>query len=149
MNAPAKKVAQWLIVVVIAGVVMWFGILPHVLYSGPVIRNTPMMLEVSRMHEICTKLVFYADEHHSSAPGNTIGKSVGSLVAAGIISADDATYIREHQIEFRGFDPTKIGADIPVLETVFTYTQTPHRIVGYTDGSVVVYDLHKAQKAVP
>ena len=67
------------------------------------------------------------------------------LAAAGVLSADDVSYIRDHHVEFRGFDPGRIGGDVPVLERLFTNTSTPRRIVGYSDGSTVAYDLHKAQ----
>jgi len=100
-----------------------------------------MMREISAMYHICTKLRHYADEHHAFPSGSASGKSVDSLVAAGILSVDDAVYMREYQIEFRGFDPSRIGPDIVVMETVFRNTKTPCRIVGYSDGSVVRYDL--------
>jgi hypothetical protein len=143
MSARMQKISKWLAVVIIAGAVLWFGILPRVF--GPVIRDTPMMREISRLHEICTKLVYYAEEHHSLAPDNAIGKSLDSLVSSNVISADDVSYIRDHQIEFRGFNPAKISADIAVFETVFTNTRIPRRIVGYSDGHVETYDLQKRQ----
>jgi hypothetical protein len=65
-----------------------------------------------------------------------LGKSVDELVAASILSVDDVAYIRKHQISFRGFDPNQISATVPVLETMFTNTGTPRRIVGYSDGHV-------------
>ena len=113
--------------------------------SGPVVRDTPLIREISGMHQICTKLRYYADEHHTFPTGDATGKSVDSLVESGILSPDDAAYIREHHIEFHGFDPSRIADDITVLETVFTNTRSPRRIVGYSDGHVVAYDLHKTQ----
>ena len=103
------------------------------------------MREISGMHQICTKLRYYADEHHTFPAGEATGKSVDSLVESGILSSNDAAYIHEHPITFHGFDPSRIGSDITVLDTVFTNTKTPRRIVGYSDGSVVTYDLHRTQ----
>ena len=95
------------------------------------------------MHQIGTKLRNYADEHQTLPGAEQTGKSLDSLVAVGILSLDDAAFIREHHIDFRGFDPSRIASDIVVMETVFMNTKIPRRIVGYSDGSVVTYDLHK------
>lgn len=100
------------------------------------------MREFNRIHQICSKLRFYADEHPQSAVADMSGKSVGDLAAAGILSVDDDAYIREHRIEFRGFNPDRIGGDVPVL--VVTNTKTSRRIVGYSDGSTSFYDLNRA-----
>ena len=122
---------------------MWFGVLPRILYSGPVFRDTPFTREYARIHEICAKLASYSYDHKAFPDGEATGRSIDGLLAAGIISADDAAYIRDHGIQFRGFDPARIGADIAVFETVFTNTTSPRHIVGYSDGSTVWYDLDK------
>ena len=101
------------------------------------------MREYARIHYICSKLRLYTEEHPTTSVRDLSGKGVDDLTAAGILSLDDATYIREHHVEFRGFDPTRIGGNAPVLETIFTNTKTPRRIVGYSDGSTVFYNLKR------
>jgi hypothetical protein len=135
-----QKFAVGFVVLVALASLTWFVILPHILYSGPVARNTPLMQEIAGMHDICTKLDYYAEEHHT-LPGADTGKTLDSLVAAGILSEQDGGYLRDHHIEFRGFDPAGVGPDVVVLETVFTNTRSPRRIIGYADGHVVTKDL--------
>jgi hypothetical protein len=134
-----------LAVATVAVVLVWFLVLPHISRSAPAMRNAPLIREVFAIHEICSKLRHYADEHHPSSSGNATGETVDSLVASGVLSVNDAAYIREHHIAFRGFDPNRIGFGIVVMETVFTNGQTAHRIVGYSDGHVVAYDSHNTK----
>ena len=143
--ALSQRIAVGLVGLIIATVIIRFAVLPHVLYSGPVVRDTPLMREISSIHQICIKLRGYADEHPSFPSGTATGKRVDSLVTAGILSADDGAYINLHHIEFKGFDPSRISPDIAVVEVIFTNTEKPRRILGYSDGSVVTYDLHKAK----
>ena len=139
MATPLQKIGIWFVAVVIVFII-GFLVLPR----SPVAKDTPMFREYSGMHQIGTKLRYYANKHQTLPGGEQTGKSPDSLVAAGILSPDDATYIREHHIEFRGFDPSRIGPDSIVMETVVTNAdKIPCRIVGYSDGSVVRYDLHK------
>ena len=112
--------------------------------TGPVARDTPFMREYARIHEICGKLTIYAQGNPSLSPTNISRMGIDDLAAAGILSRDDAEYIKEHVVQFRGFDPARIGADIPVFETVFTNMRVPRRIVGYSDGHVVWRDLKEA-----
>ena len=140
MSTPLNKFGIWFVILAVVVLVVCF--FPQI--RSPVVKDTPMLREISAMHDIGTKLRCYADEHQTLPGGEQIGKSPDSLVAAGILSLDDATYIREHHIEFRGFDPSRIGSNIIVMETVITNTdKIPCRIAGYSDGSVVRYDLHK------
>lgn len=139
MSAPVRIIVVCLVLAGLIGLVALF------LPSGPVAKDTPLMREISAMHQIGTKLRYYADEHQTLPGGEKTGKSVDLLVTSGVLSLDDATYIREHHIEFRGFDPSRIGSDIVVMETIFTNTKTPRRIVGYSDGSVVTYELQTRQ----
>ena len=128
------------------GWVAFFLAVVAVLY-GPLARSgrrawdTPFMREYSRIHKICSTLRFYAENHTNSGVSDFSGKSLGDLAAAGILSHDDATYIREHRIEFFGFDPDRIADDVPVLQSMFTNGATRRRIVGYSDGSAVAYNL--------
>ena len=141
----SQRAAIGILGLIVVVALIRFTVLPHVLYSGPVVRDTPLMREFSAMHQICSKLRWYSDEHQTFPSGTATGESVDSLVTAGILSADDAAYINLHHIEFKGFDPSRIGADIAVMEAISTNTEKPRRIVGYSDGSVVAYDLHEAK----
>jgi hypothetical protein len=138
MVTTLQKIGISLVVTVVAVFIV------HLLASRgrSVVKDTPMMREISAMHEIDIKLRYYADGHQTLPGGPNTGKSIDSLVGLGILSPDDAVYIREHHVEFHGFDPSRIGPDIAVMETVFTDTRTPRRIVAYSDGSVVTYYVH-------
>jgi hypothetical protein len=140
MTARVKRFAVWPVPAIIIGVLACALLLP----SGPVIRDTPFMRELSRIHQICSKIGLYAQEHPASSEGNMSNMNVDDLAAASILSSDDATYIRDHHIQFRGY-PSRIAGDVPVLETIYTNTRIPRRIVGYSDGSTVSYDLRRTQ----
>jgi hypothetical protein len=99
------------------------------------------MGEYSRVHQICVKLLRYAEANPSSAAGDFSGKGIDDLAAAAILTQNDASYIREHRIDFFGFDPTRIAGDVPVLQSFITNSGGAHRIVGYSDGSTVAYTL--------
>jgi len=124
--------------IAVAVVAVTYGLLVP---SGPRIRDTPFMREYTRIHKICSALRFYAEEHTDSAVSDFSGKSIRDLAGTGILSHDDATFIGEHRIEFFGFDPARIAGDVPVLQSMFTNGATRRRIVGYSDGSTVAYDL--------
>ncbi len=91
-----------------------------------------------------TKIALYAQEHTASPGGSMLSTNIDDLAAVGILSLDDVTYMREHHIQFHGY-PNRIAGDVPVFETVFTNSRNPRRIVGYSDGSTVWYDLRRAQ----
>jgi hypothetical protein len=137
----ALRLALVIAAVAILGVV----VLPLVLYRGPVARDTPLMREISSMHRICTKLRWYADQHQNFPLTSAATSNVDSLVAEGILTADDAAYIKQQHIEFEGFDPGRIGPDIEVMRATFANTRAPRRIFGYSDGHVAVCDLNKAR----
>ncbi len=125
MNASARKITHWLIFVICV-VVAVYALLP----SGPVIRDTPFIRE-------------YREFMSCTVPVTQCEDSIDGLLANGVLSADDATYIREHHIQFHGFNPARIGADVAVFETICTNTTPPRRIVGYSDGSTVCDDVLK------
>jgi hypothetical protein len=109
-------------------------------FFGPIstVVDTPLMREYSSIHKICAKLRWYSDGHSTFPNGVTTNSSIDGLVAVGILSADDAAYIRDHQIEYHGFDLRHIAADVPVFETVFTNTSSPRHIFGFSDGSATM-----------
>jgi len=144
MRSPGETFAAWFCCLAFLALFVWFVVLPHVLYSGPVLKDTPFVREMAGIHGICTKLVHYAEEHHA-LPSAAAGKTVESLVAAGILSGPDGRYIRDHHIEFHGFDPTAMSADVVIFETVFTNTEAPRKIIGYGDGHVAAKNLEMAK----
>jgi hypothetical protein len=141
MSRRVRTILAWAFVGIAFGAVMYGLLAP----SGPRFRNTPFMQEYVRIHKICTNLRFHAEEHPTSAVHDFSGKGIDDLAAAGILSQDDAAYIREHRIEFFGFDPTRVTNDVPVLQSMFTNGATRRRIVGYSDGSTVAYNLETRQ----
>ncbi len=92
------------------------------------LRVTPFVLEYSRIHEIADKIT----TTYTNKP--IAGGDIDGLLASGVISTNDASYLREHQIHFYGFDPAKTQADIKMFETICTNTSPPRRIIGYADG---------------
>jgi hypothetical protein len=104
-------------------------------------KDTPLMRTYSQMHLTCGKLRHYADGHSTFPGGASTNGSVDTLVSAGILSADDAAFLRDHQVEYHGFDLSRIEGEVPVFEMVFTNTKTPRRIISYSDGHTVMSDL--------
>ena len=139
MNTRVPKVAVRLIIGTVGVIAIWLAV-PR---SGP--RDTPFIREYNRIHQICGKLASYAEDHKAFPDGDTTGRSIDGLLAAEIITADDAAYIRDHHIQFHGFDPSRIGGDIPVLEALFPDKSPRRRIVGYSDGSTLSYSLDSKQ----
>lgn len=104
-------------------------------------NDTPLMRAYSRLHQTCGKLRHYADGHSIFPGGASTNGSVDTLVSAGILSVDDAAFLRDHQVVYHGFDLRRIAPDVPVFEMVFTNTRTPRRIVCYSDGHAAMSQL--------
>lgn len=134
------KIAIWFLVCIFLALLfgIWFP------GSRPV-PSSPFKHQMSVMQQICKKLRDYDFGRTNIKPENTPSLNLSDHVALGVLSAEDSAYIRDHNIKFFGFDPKKIGGDIPVLETTYIRGQIPKRIVGYSDASVVEYDLPKTQ----
>jgi len=132
-----RKIAIWSSILAGLAVRMWLMI-PR---SSPV--NSPFVRQISAMQRICKKLRDYDYDHPNLKPADVTSRSLPDYVAIGVLSVDDTAYIREHNIIFRGFDPRKISSDIPVLEAIYTKEQWHKRLVGYSDASVVAYDLNR------
>ena len=105
------------------------------------VKDTPLMRAYSRLHQTCAKLRHYADDHSTFPGGASTNGSVDALVSAGILSADDAAFLRDQHVEYHGFDLGRIAADVPVFEMAFTNTSSPRRIVCYSDGHAVMLNL--------
>src|SRR5271169_7104252 len=105
--------------------------------SGPVVRDTPFTREYNQIHRLTGKLVL----SELPPPKGPDSKRVEAFVAAGILSTNEAAYIREHDIEFYGFDGIRTGADVVVFETVCTQTRPYRRITGYADGHAAYREL--------
>jgi len=104
-------------------------------------KDTPLMRVYSRLHQTCGKLRHYADEHSTFPGGAPTNGSIDTLVVSGILSADDEAFLRDHQVEYHGFDLSRIAADVPVFEMVFTNTKIPRHIISYSDGHTIMLDL--------
>ena len=82
----------WILVVLSAVVI------GSVFFFQPISRtkDTPLMRAYSQLHLTCNKLRHYADEHSTFPGGPATNGSIDTLVSAGILSADDATFLRDH-----------------------------------------------------
>jgi hypothetical protein len=134
-----RKFAIWFSILAVLAVLIWLLIPRSHIIDSPFIR------QISAMQQICKKLRDYNYDHPNLKPADVTNRGVTDYVAIGVLSTDDAAYIRDHNIIFHGFDPSKIAGDIPVLEAIYTKHQLQKRIVGYGDASVVTYDLGKTQ----
>ena len=86
--------------------------------SRPV--DSPFVRQISAMQQICLKFRDYRYDHPNLTAEGVTRRSVAEYVSTGILSSNDATYIREHNIVFHGFDPSKIAGDVPVLEAIYS-----------------------------
>ena len=104
-----------------ASMLLTVAVLGFVLLAGPISRakDTPLMRAVSRIHQICGKLRYYADEHSVFPGGATTNASIDALAAIGILAADDVAYLRSHQVEYHGFDLSRVTADVPHVDDRF------------------------------
>ncbi len=113
MRAGKKIVSHCSLIAAVTVVGFWLFWRSGMFYSGPIVRDTPLMREYNRIYALCRKLVLTTN----SPPTGTDSKNIEAFVGAGILSADDATYVREHNIQFHGFDPAKAEAEVAVFET--------------------------------
>ena len=104
---------------------------------GSRIVNSPLTQQISAMRQIGLKLRQYDLDNSATATDSLKAKSIDDLVAMNVLSPSDAAYLHDHQITFRGYDPARIGGDIPLLEGIFSRGTTRKRIVCYSDISVV------------
>jgi hypothetical protein len=132
MGPRLQRTVLWSLLGAIGIWVIWFELWPR-----SVLYDTPFMRELSRIHEIGGNITAYYTNKALA------GGDIDGLLASKVISPDDAAYIRDHRIQFYGFDPARIAGDIPVFETICTNTSPPRRIIGYSDGST---SWHYAEK---
>ena len=95
------------------------------------------MREYNQVHLLTAKLV----RSELPPPKGADSKRIEAFVAAGVLSTNDATYIRAHGIEFHGFDGTRTGADVLVFEAVCRSTKPPRRIISFADGHTEYREL--------
>lgn len=129
---------MWVLVALALAVALGLAFL-----SRPISRavDTPLMRELSRIHQLANKMRLYPDALAAAPGGVTNHPSMDGLVALGVLSADDATYIRDHQIKYYGFDLSRTGSDVPVLEATFSNSSSAWRIVGFSDGHAAMHQL--------
>ena len=128
MKKPSLRACVWSCFAACIAVGLW-----SVFDSGSVVKDTPFTREFAAVHQLSAKLALYAQDH-ATFPAGQSGESISALVEAGALSTSDAEFIRQHRIEFRGFDPGHIGSDVVVFETTFTNTKPARKIIGYSDG---------------
>jgi hypothetical protein len=85
---------------------------------------------LEQMKHVLLQLKRHAHDHPID---QETGKNVDSLLAVGAISPTSATFIRSQGVRFYGFCSTRLGNEIPVLETDLT----ARRLIGTSDGSVL------------
>jgi len=61
MSTPLNKFGIWFVILAVVVLVVCF--FPQI--RSPVVKDTPMLREISAMHDIGTKLRCYADEHQT------------------------------------------------------------------------------------
>jgi hypothetical protein len=135
MHKATHKTVSALAIICAVAALVWIA-LPR---SGPI--DSPFIRQMSAMQQICKKLRDYDYKHSSIKPEDIAGRNITDYVAIGILTPEDAAYIRDREITFEGFDPNKIGGDIPVLEAIYRKTGHPKRIIGYSDASVRFFPL--------
>ena len=131
------------ILVVAAGILVVCGMI----ISQPISRtkDTPLMRRISSLHQIASKLRWYADEHSVFPNGTTVSSNLDGLVAIGVLSPEDAAYVRTNHIEYRGFDLGHVAPDAVVFKCAFSNTQSPCRVLAFSDGHVERRAFQKAQ----
>jgi hypothetical protein len=129
--------------IVVAGILVISGMI----FLQPISRtkDTPLMRRISSLHQIVSKLRWYADEHSIFPGGAPVNSNLDGLVAVGVLSREDAAYIRTNHIEYRGFDLGHVAADAVVFECVFSNTPSPCRVIAYSDGHVERRVFQKTQ----
>lgn len=132
------KTLGWTLVAVALAAVVTGALAPR-----KVIRDTPMMRAMNRLRQISGNLPYYAGERDNALVGHAGFESIEALVTGGVVTPDDAAFLRTNGYVFYGFDPNMIRAEIPVFETVLTNTRPPRRLIGYSDGHVVASELGK------
>ena len=130
-------------VIVVAGILLLCGMI----ISQPISRtkDTPLMRRMSSLHQIASKLRWYANEHSVFPDGTALSSNLDGLVAIGVLSPEDAAYVRTNHIEYRGFDLGHVALDVVVFECVFSNTQSPCRVIAFSDGHVERRVFQKAQ----
>ena len=70
------------------------------------------------------------------AVDDELGKNFEALVAAGAVSSHTASFFKDHQGRFYGFQVAPTRPDIPVLDVLLANRTTPIRCVGFRNGQV-------------
>ena len=109
-------------------------------------KDTPLMRRYSSLHQLSSKLRWYADQHSAFPDGATVSSNLDDLVSFGVLLPEEAAYIRTNQIEYRGFNLLgRVGADVVVFECAFSNTPSPGRVTAYSDGHVVYRAFQRRQ----
>ena len=104
--------------------------------SGPRVTRSPRAMQMSAVSKIVTKIRQYDLDHAALETDELKTKSIDDLVAMDILTADDAAYLREHEVMFYGYDPNHVASDVPVFDTIHARGRARQRITAYSDGHV-------------
>lgn len=133
-----KPYSRWLVIVlmlILAGVSGVQIILP--MLNGRH-DDVPFRAQLEEVFSMSKKLAAYAQAHSSSEEPSGVYDSVASLVAAGILSLEDERFIREHHIQYYGYDPMHFDTGTPVFELIYTNGAYVRRVIGFRDGHAEV-----------
>jgi hypothetical protein len=136
-----RKPVLWIVMICAVGVILAIGV-PG---PGPRGDGPRLVQQVSAMREIGLKLRQYDLDHSATETEDLKTKSIHDLVAMNVLSATDAAYLRDNQIKFYGYDPNRIGGNVPLLEGIYTHGSVPKRIICYSDISVVTSRLESTK----
>ena len=139
MNAPARNSISVYWLVPFAGVITLAAAILLLWFTRARINDRPPAL--GRVALICTKLHSFAVNNPTGFQAKASTTNLDDLVAIGALSEADVAYIRDRQIQFYGFDPKRVGPEIPVLGTPITWRKKPYLLVGYSDGHAAAHKL--------
>jgi len=103
--------------------------------------NRPLIEQIAAMRQIGLKLSQY--EHPATEGDDLKTKSIDDFVSMNVLTPADALYLRDRQVTFYGYDPSRIGGDIPLFEAPYSYGGYQARIVCYSDISIVTLAARK------
>ena len=133
---PAFRVIRVFVVcgLVALGLIFW-----QMIHGGSHVQDTPFTREFNQVSRLARKVVL----SEVPPPKGPDSKRIEAFEAAGILSSNDVAYVRQHGIEFHGFDGTRTGAGVLIFEAICKNTSPPRRIIGYADGHAEYRELRQ------
>ncbi|MCP5523616.1 MAG: hypothetical protein H7A46_18920 [Verrucomicrobiales bacterium] len=119
---------------VLLGLIFWQGF-----FGGSHVKDTAFTREFNQISLLACKVV----NSKIPPPKGPDSTRIEAFESAGILSSNDVAYVRQHGIEFHGFDGTRTGANVAIFEAVCTSTKPPRRIIGHADGHAECRELRR------